>query len=113
MFFTLPRPTPGYIRLLQTYQNVAVTRPVQKSVPAGMAMFMGAVGIGVCGYSSRQLTMNHQPSSRVLKWAGNMPSDLRVPTAGYRSPPLDVPRRSGAYHGISPPSFVAQKVSVK
>uniref|UniRef100_A0A3B4AAT9 Uncharacterized protein n=1 Tax=Periophthalmus magnuspinnatus TaxID=409849 RepID=A0A3B4AAT9_9GOBI len=108
MFFTLPRPTPGYIRLLQV-SNVDFFL----SVPAGMAMFMGAVGIGVCGYSSRQLTMNHQPSSRVLKWAGNMPSDLRVPTAGYRSPPLDVPRRSGAYHGISPPSFVAQKVSVK
>ncbi|CAL1574938.1 unnamed protein product [Knipowitschia caucasica] len=85
MFFTLPRLTPGYIRLLQTYHNVAVARPLQKPAP-GLAMLLGAVGIGVCGYSSRQLTMNHRPSSRVLRWG---------------------------FQEILPPSFAAQKFAVE
>uniref|UniRef100_A0A669CWC9 Uncharacterized protein n=1 Tax=Oreochromis niloticus TaxID=8128 RepID=A0A669CWC9_ORENI len=59
MFFRLPRLTPGYIRLLQ----------VSKTVP-GMAMVLGAVGIGMCGYSSKQLALCHRPSSRVLQLIG-------------------------------------------
>ncbi|KAK7904797.1 hypothetical protein WMY93_017404 [Mugilogobius chulae] len=107
MFFTLPRLTPGYIRLLQTYHNVAVARPVQKPA-SGMAMLLGALGIGMCGYSSRQLALNHHPSSRVLKWAGTQ-TDIMVPSAAYQTPPADVPRRAGAYQVIPPPTFVTQK----
>lgn len=116
MFFTLPllpRLTPGYIRLLQTqtYHNVAVTPPAQKSVP-GMAMLLGAMGIGLCGYSSRQLALNHRPSTRVLKWVGPH-TDASLATAAHRSAHLDVPHQAGTFTEIPPPSFVSQKVSVK
>lgn len=113
MFFRLPRLTPGYIRLLQTqtFHNVAVTPPAQRTVP-GMAVLLGALGIGMCGYSSRQLALNHQPSVRVLKWAGTR-TDVRMVNAANRTQYLDVPCKAGAYQEVSPPSFVGQKVSLK
>ncbi|MEQ2170838.1 hypothetical protein GOODEAATRI_004384 [Goodea atripinnis] len=46
-----------------------VTPPAEKTMP-GMAMLLGAVGIGMCGYSSRQLALHHRPSTRVLHWVG-------------------------------------------
>ncbi|XP_035767921.1 uncharacterized protein zgc:193593 [Neolamprologus brichardi] len=108
MFFRLPRLTPGYIRLLQTqaYHNVAVTPPAEKTVP-GMAMLLGAVGIGMCGYSSKQLALYHRPSSRVLQWIGTHTDASAVP---HRIPVLDATRRAGAYQEIPPPSFVGDKV---
>ncbi|XP_040925207.1 uncharacterized protein zgc:193593 [Betta splendens] len=104
MFFRLPRLTPGYIRLLQTqaFHNVCVAPPAERAVP-GMAVLLGAVGIGVCGYSSRQLALHHRPSARVLQWAG-------AGAAARWTPHVDVTRQACAHQEIPPPSFVGQKV---
>uniref|UniRef100_A0A1A8MNY3 Uncharacterized protein n=2 Tax=Nothobranchius pienaari TaxID=704102 RepID=A0A1A8MNY3_9TELE len=101
MFFRLPRLTPGYIRLLQTqaYHNMPVTPPAERTMP-GVAVLLGAVGIGMCGYSSRQLALHHRPSTRVMHLVG---------TATQRPPVLDVTRRAAAYQEIPPPSFVGQR----
>ncbi|XP_061600030.1 uncharacterized protein zgc:193593 [Cololabis saira] len=111
MFARIPRLTPGYIRLLQTqaYHNAPVTAPAEKSMP-GMAMLLGAVGIGVCGYSSRQLALHHRPSTRVLHWVGTHTDASSVGVGGHRPPVLDVTRRAAACPEIPPPSFVGQKV---
>ncbi|XP_051812622.1 uncharacterized protein zgc:193593 [Acanthochromis polyacanthus] len=111
MIFRLPRLTPGYIRLLQTqaYHNVSVTPPAEKSVP-GVAMLLGAVGIGMCGYSSRQLALYHRPSARVLQWVG---THTDAGTVALRSPVPDVARRAGTNQEIPPLSFVGEKVPSK
>uniref|UniRef100_A0A3B3Y317 Uncharacterized protein n=1 Tax=Poecilia mexicana TaxID=48701 RepID=A0A3B3Y317_9TELE len=91
MFFRLPTLTPGYIRLLQTqaFHNMPVTPPAEKTMP-GMAMLLGALGIGMCSYSSRQLALHHRPSTRVLQWVGTH-TDAGGPGAAtrlqVRSPP--------------------------
>nr|XP_057946758.1 uncharacterized protein zgc:193593 [Doryrhamphus excisus] len=110
MFFRLQRLTPGYIRLLQTqaYHNVCVVRPPEKTMP-GMAMLLGAVGIGMCGYSCRQLALYHRPSSRVLQWVGSHTDATMAGAAAHRTPFLDATYRAGACQEISPPSFVGQK----
>ncbi|XP_041810158.1 uncharacterized protein zgc:193593 [Chelmon rostratus] len=114
MFFRLPRLTPGYIRLLQTqaYHNVSVTPPAEKTVP-GMAMLLGALGIGMCGYSSRQLALHHRPSARVLQLVGTHTDASTAGAAAHRTPFLDVSRRAGTTQEIPPPSFVGQKVHLK
>ncbi|TMS21687.1 hypothetical protein E3U43_015660 [Larimichthys crocea] len=87
MFFRVPRLTPGYIRLLQTqaYHNVSVMPPVEKTMP-GMAMLLGAVGIGMCGYSSRQLALHHRPSARVLQLIGSHTDASMVGTPAHKDP---------------------------
>ncbi|XP_056248731.1 uncharacterized protein zgc:193593 [Seriola aureovittata] len=114
MIFRLPRLTPGYIRLLQTqaYHNVSVTPPAEKTMP-GMAVLLGAVGIGMCGYSSRQLALYHRPSARVLQWVGTHTDASMAGTAAHRTPLLDVTRRANACQEIPPPSFVGEKVPLK
>ncbi|XP_011488803.1 uncharacterized protein LOC105356943 [Oryzias latipes] len=111
MFFRLPRLTPGYIRLLQTqaYHNTPVTAPPEKTMP-GVAMLLGAVGIGMCGYSSRQLSLHHRPSTRVLHWVGTHTDASSMGVGAHRAPALDVPRRVPACADIPPPSFVGQKI---
>ncbi|XP_057715840.1 uncharacterized protein zgc:193593 [Corythoichthys intestinalis] len=110
MIFRLPRLTPGYIRLLKTqaYHNVCVVRPPEKTMP-GIAMLLGAVGIGMCGYSSRQLALYHRPSSRVLQSVGSYTDASMAGGSAFRAPFLDVTHRAGACQGIPPPSFVGQK----
>ncbi|XP_049595714.1 uncharacterized protein zgc:193593 [Syngnathus scovelli] len=110
MFFRFPRLTPGYIRLLQTqaYHNVCVVRPPEKTMP-GMAMLLGAVGIGMCGYSSRQLALYHRPSKRVLQSVGSHTDASMTGTVVFRASLMDATRRAGAYQEIPPPSFVGQK----
>ncbi|XP_042243893.1 uncharacterized protein zgc:193593 [Thunnus albacares] len=110
MFFRIPRLTPGYIRFLQTqaYHNVPVTPPAENTMP-GMAMLLGAMGIGMCGYSSRQLALHHRPSTRVLQWVGTHTDASMVGTAAHRTPLLDDTRRAGAHQEIPPPSFVGHK----
>ncbi|CAK6975399.1 uncharacterized protein zgc:193593 [Scomber scombrus] len=110
MFFRIPRLTPGYIRLLQTqaYHNASVTPPADNAMP-GMAMLLGAMGIGMCGYSSRQLALHHRPSARVLQWVGTHTDASMVGTAAHRTPSLDDVRRAGACQEIPPLSFVGQK----
>ncbi|TNN83019.1 hypothetical protein EYF80_006626 [Liparis tanakae] len=114
MFYRVPRLTPGYIRLLQTqaYHNVSVTPPAQTGMP-GLAMLLGAVGIGMCGYSSRQLALYHRPSARVLQWGGTHTDASVAATAAQRTPFLDVSRRAGACQEIPPISFVGQRVPAK
>ncbi|XP_071774275.1 uncharacterized protein LOC139926433 [Centroberyx gerrardi] len=108
MFFRLPRLTPGYIRYLQTqaYQNVSLKPPVEKAMPR-MAMLCGALGIGMCGYSSRQLALYHRPSTRVLQWAG---THTDATMAAHRMPFLDISHRANACQEVPPPTFVGQKV---
>lgn len=96
----------------QAYHNVPVTPPAEKTMP-GMAMLLGAVGIGMCGYSSRQLALHHRPSARVLQLVGTHTDASMVGTAANRTPFLDVSRRAGACQEIPPPSFVGQKVTLK
>lgn len=114
MFFRVPRLTPGYIRLLQTqaYHNVSVTPPAEKSVP-GMAMLLGAVGIGMCGYSSRQLALHHRPSARVLQLVGTHTDASMVGSMAHRAPLLDVTRRAGVCQEVPPASFVGEKIPSK
>lgn len=90
----------------QAYHNGPVAAPAEKTVP-GAAMLLGAVGIGVCGYSSRQLALYHRPSARVLQWVGTHTDASAV---AQRTPIMDVSRRAGACQEIPPPSFVGQKV---
>ncbi|MED6235726.1 hypothetical protein ILYODFUR_010869 [Ilyodon furcidens] len=110
MFFRLPTLTPGYIRLLQTqaFHNMPVTPPAEKTMP-GMAMLLGAVGIGMCGYSSRQLALHHRPSTRVLHWVGTHTDAGGAGMVTHRTPVLDVTRRAPTPLEIPPPSFVGQK----
>ncbi|KAM3594606.1 uncharacterized protein V6R79_010752 [Siganus canaliculatus] len=114
MFFRVPRLTPGYIRLLQTqaYHNVSVTPPAEKTVP-GMAMLLGAVGIGMCGYSSRQLALHHRPSARVLQLVGTHTDASMVGSTAHRAPLLDVSRRAAVCQEVPPASFVGEKVPLK
>ena len=79
----------------------------------GMALLLGAMGIGMCGYSSRQLALYHRPSARVLQWVGTHTDASAVGNAAFRTPFLDVNRRGGACQEIPPPSFVGQKVPMK
>ncbi|AWP20034.1 Hypothetical protein SMAX5B_019724 [Scophthalmus maximus] len=67
MFFRIPRLTPGYIRYLQTQaaQTVLQSR-VDPAMPR-MAILLGFMGIGMSGYSSRQLTLHCKPSSHLLR----------------------------------------------
>ncbi|KAG5266051.1 hypothetical protein AALO_G00249270 [Alosa alosa] len=68
MFFRLPRLTPGYIRFLQTQAVHSVDMKTSGLAMPRVAVLLGALGIGVSGYSSRQLAMHHRPSARVLQW---------------------------------------------
>lgn len=93
----------------QAYHNVPVTPPADKSVP-GMAVLLGAVGIGMCGYSSRQLALHHRPSARVLQLVGTHTDGSAAGAAAHRTPFLDAALRAGACQEIPPPSFVGPKV---
>ncbi|TRY88531.1 hypothetical protein DNTS_014082 [Danionella cerebrum] len=66
MFFRIPLLTPGYIRYLQTQ---AARVSVQSEGPGfpRFAMLLGFMGIGMSGYSSRQLTLHCKPSPRFLR----------------------------------------------
>lgn len=96
----------------QACHNVPVKPPAENTVP-GVAMLLGAVGIGMCGYSSRQLALHHRPSARVLQLVGTHTDASLVGTAAHRSPFLDVARWAGAGQEIPPPSFVGQKIPPK
>ncbi|XP_073348560.1 uncharacterized protein [Pagrus major] len=67
MFFRIPRLTPGYIRYLQT--QAAQTMMQNREAPAmpRMAMLLGLMGIGMSGYSSRQLTLHCKPSNHLFR----------------------------------------------
>ncbi|KAF3849874.1 hypothetical protein F7725_019593 [Dissostichus mawsoni] len=67
MFFRIPRLTPGYIRYLQTQAAQTVLQSREGPAMPRMAMLLGFMGIGVSGYSSRQLTLNYKPSSRLFR----------------------------------------------
>lgn len=93
----------------QAYHNMPVTPPAEKTVP-GMAMLLGAVGIGMCGYSSRQLALHHRPSARVLQLVGTHTDASAVGTAAQRTPFLDAARWAGTCQEMPPPFFVGPKV---
>lgn len=85
-----------------------MTPPAERTVP-GVAVLLGAVGIGMCGYSSRQLALHHRPSARVLQLVGTHTDAGALGAAAQRTPFLDAARRAGAYQEIAPPSFVGPK----
>ncbi|KTF94807.1 hypothetical protein cypCar_00000522 [Cyprinus carpio] len=68
MFFGLSRPTLGHIRCLQTSAVQTVTQSAHDLVVPRVAVFLGALGIAMSGYSSRQLAVHHRPSTRILHW---------------------------------------------
>lgn len=94
----------------QAYHNMPVAPPDERTMP-GVAMLLGAVGIGMCGYGSRQLALHHRPSTRVLHWVGTHTDASSVGTGAHaqRGPFLDATRRAAACQEIPPPSFVGQK----
>ncbi|KAL6095978.1 uncharacterized protein ACO6RY_09781 [Pungitius sinensis] len=67
MFFRIPRLTPGYIRYLQTQAAQTVLQNREGAVMARMATLLGFMGIGVSGYSSRQLTLNYKPAGHLFR----------------------------------------------
>ncbi|KAL3052501.1 hypothetical protein OYC64_005110 [Pagothenia borchgrevinki] len=67
MFFRIPRLTPGYIRYLQTQAAQTVLQSREGPAMPRMAMLLGFMGIGLSGYSSRQLALNYKPSSRLFR----------------------------------------------
>uniref|UniRef100_A0A674CYY9 Zgc:193593 n=1 Tax=Salmo trutta TaxID=8032 RepID=A0A674CYY9_SALTR len=104
MFFRLPRLTPGYLRYLQTQARASETQRAG-DLPR-LAMLLGALGIGVCGYSSRQLALHHRPSARVLTWmdVGSTPVKGRAPSF------MDLSQSHSICQDIPPPAFAGQKV---
>ncbi|KAJ8410189.1 hypothetical protein AAFF_G00201700 [Aldrovandia affinis] len=66
MFFRIPRLTPGYIRYLQTQATQNILHHREGLLMPRMAMLLGLMGIGVSGYSTRQLTLHNRPCSRIL-----------------------------------------------
>ncbi|KAK9531549.1 hypothetical protein VZT92_010968 [Zoarces viviparus] len=67
MFFRIPRLTPGYIRYLQTQAAQTVLQSREGPLMPRMAILLGFMGIGMSGYSSRQLTLNYKPSSHLFR----------------------------------------------
>ncbi|KAG7244150.1 hypothetical protein INR49_004223 [Caranx melampygus] len=67
MFFRIPRLTPGYIRYLQTQAAQTMLQSREGPAMPRMAILMGLMGIGMSGYSSRQLTLHYKPSSHLLR----------------------------------------------
>lgn len=90
-------------------QTVPLKPPAEKAMPR-MAVLMWALGIGMCGYSSRQVALHHRPSACVLQRAG--PHTDVVGAGAQRAPFLDLSRHASACQGVPPPSFVGQKVSL-
>ncbi|KAI1895880.1 hypothetical protein AGOR_G00111310 [Albula goreensis] len=94
MLSRLPKLTPGYIRYLQT---ASVQKPADRMADFGMsrlAVLLGVLGVVVSGYSSRQLTLHHKPSARILQWGRPLPG-----TTGGREDPQNQARRCrGAIH---------------
>ncbi|KAL1257857.1 hypothetical protein QQF64_011101, partial [Cirrhinus molitorella] len=79
MFFGLPRPTTGYIRYLQTSAVQTVTQRAHDLAVPRVAVFLGALGIAMSGYSSRQLAVHHRPSTRILNWMSKPAINLDSP----------------------------------
>ncbi|CAL1586467.1 unnamed protein product [Knipowitschia caucasica] len=68
MFFRiLPRLTPGYIRYLQTQAAQTVLQPRFSPLMPRTALLMGLMGIGMSGYSTRQLTLHYKPASHLFR----------------------------------------------
>ncbi|XP_054617873.1 uncharacterized protein zgc:193593 [Dunckerocampus dactyliophorus] len=67
MFFRIPRLTPGYIRYLQTQAAQTVLQSRDGPVMPRLAFLLGFMGVGVSGYSSRQLMLHYKPASRLFR----------------------------------------------
>ncbi|KAF7655788.1 hypothetical protein LDENG_00050930 [Lucifuga dentata] len=96
--------------MTQAYWNASVRPSALEKSGSGMAVLLGALGIGMCSYSSRQLALYHWPSTRVLQWAGTHTDATMMGTAAHRSPFLDTSCQASACREIPPPAFVGQKV---
>ncbi|KAJ7988911.1 hypothetical protein DPEC_G00314090 [Dallia pectoralis] len=102
----LPRITPGYRRYLQTQAAESGTQKALDLVTTRLALVLGALGIGVCGYSSRQLALHHRPSARALTWM-----DVRsTPIRGNASLSTELSRHQGVGQDVQPPAFAGEKV---
>lgn len=75
-------------------------------------MFMGALGIGMCSYSSKQLALHHRPSTRVWHWAGAHGESTSSSLAHRLPAPalMDLSRRPSISQDIQPPTFAVDKV---
>uniref|UniRef100_A0A672HPI8 Uncharacterized protein n=1 Tax=Salarias fasciatus TaxID=181472 RepID=A0A672HPI8_SALFA len=66
MFFRIPRLTPGYIRYLQTQAAQTVLQSREGLVMPRVAALLGLMGVGMSGYSSRQLTLHYKPATHLI-----------------------------------------------
>lgn len=62
-------PTGDSCSLFQTQAAQTVLQSREAPVMPRMAVLLGLMGIGVSGYSSRQLTLHCKPSSRLFRWS--------------------------------------------
>ncbi|XP_046874183.1 uncharacterized protein zgc:193593 [Hypomesus transpacificus] len=116
MFFQIPRLTPGYIRYLQTQAMLNMNQKARKDgvmVMPRLAVLLGALGIGMCGYSSKQLALHHRPSARFLQWTSPITDSATSSLAQARVAPsfMELPHRSSGCQDVPPPSFAIQKVN--
>lgn len=44
-----------------------------------LAVVLGALGFAMSGYSSRQLTIHHRPSTRILHWMSKPATNVESP----------------------------------
>ncbi|KAG7275780.1 hypothetical protein CRUP_005694 [Coryphaenoides rupestris] len=109
------REPPGELTVIthaiSMFFRLARLTPVERTLP-GMAMLMGALGIGMCGYSSQQLALYHRPSVCVLRWAGahaTTPAAAMMGGASQRTPFLGVTHQANACMDVPLPSFAARK----
>ncbi|XP_043119393.1 uncharacterized protein zgc:193593 [Puntigrus tetrazona] len=85
MIFGLPHPTLGHIRYLQTSAVQTVTQGAHDLVVPRVAVFLGALGIAMSGYSSRQLAVHHRPSTRILHWMSKPAINVDGPSSPGRT----------------------------
>lgn len=65
-----------------------------------MAMVLGALGIGMSGYSSRQLALHHSPSARVLQWMDEPAGGRPLAARGRFHTATALPHQAAAVPGL-------------
>lgn len=56
-----------------------MTQTAHDLVVPRVAVFLGALGIAMSGYSSRQLAVHHRPSTRILHWMSKPAINVNSP----------------------------------
>lgn len=64
--------------LLQTQATQTVLQNQEGSAMPRMAVLLGLMGIGMSGYSSRQLALHYKPSSHLFRWDGWRTANISI-----------------------------------